>query len=307
MRFIVVALVLGALPQAGAIHAGLREGGQGWLLLTMWVPAVTAFTVSGVSRRMAWAAVRRAGWRWWAPGLALGLAPGLLKVGLLAATGTARWDATHFELAADGTSIHAIHKVGTVLGAGPQSYPFFALNLLLSISLGSVVSALVGGIGEELGWRGFLQPVLERRFGRVLGTILVGVVWAYWHLPVNSLGYNDPQHPLLNAWVTFPLTVVAMSFGFAWLARESGSAWPVALAHGANNTIGAAFLVTPKTWSADILTELASMAMVAAGFVWVALTRAREGRGAGGAPLVATEAVVLPPPSSDHQGAAAQP
>lgn len=77
-----------------------------------------------------------------------------------------------------------------------------------------------------------------------------------------------------------------MSFGFAWIARKSTSAWPAALAHGANNTIGAAFLLTPKTWSVDTLTELASMAMVAAGFVWAALRRERTDRGAGEARLV---------------------
>ena len=281
MRFIVVAFVLGALAQAGAIHAGLREGAQGWLLVTMWVPAATAFTVSGVSRRMTWAAAKKAGWRWLGPGLALGLAPDLLKVALLAATGTGAWDATHFELTADGACIQAIHKLGTVLGGGPQSFPFFALNLLLSVSLGSMVTALVGGIGEELGWRGFLQPVLERRFGRFLATVLVGLVWAFWHLPVNTQGYNDHERPLLNAWVFFPLTVVAMSFGFAWLTQKSGSAWPAAVAHGANNTIGAAFLLTPKTWSADTLTELASMGIVSAGFIWAALRQEREAREVG--------------------------
>lgn len=273
VKFVVVVFALGTLAQVGAIHSGLRQGGSNWLLLTMWVPAVAAFTVSRASRRMAWAAVKRTGWRWLLPGFVVGIAPQVVKVVLLALSGTGAWDAAHFELSPDGSSIAAIHKLGVVLGAGEQSFAVFALNLFLSVSMGSIVVALIGGIGEELGWRGFLQPALERRLGSIKGTILVGLIWAYWHLPANLMGYNDGQHPLLNALLLFPMIVVGMSFGFAWLTRRSGSAWPAALAHGANNTIGTAFLLTPKTWSAGAITEIVSMTIVATFFVWAALKR----------------------------------
>src|SRR3954453_22365974 len=40
------------------------------------------------------------------------------------------------------------------------------------------------GFGEEIGWRGFLQPHLERRHPPVLAANLVAIVWAAWHLPL---------------------------------------------------------------------------------------------------------------------------
>lgn len=177
-----------------------------------------------------------------------------------------------------GMELVDLLKLGVLLGAGEQGFGLFALNLFLSASLGSVVTALIGGIGEELGWRGFLQPSLERRWGPLKGTIAVGLIWAYWHLPANLMGYNDDKHPLLNALLLFPVAVVAMSFGFAWLARRSGSAWPAALAHGANNTLSGAFLMTPQTWSADAATELLSMALVSAVFVRMSLQQKRGQR-----------------------------
>ncbi len=268
-RFLAVAFVGGTLTQILAVRAGLRSGGVGWLLLTMWMPALAALTTCRAARGMAWASLRRSGGHWLGAGLLVGWAPGLLKAALLAATGTGRWDADHFELAPDGRSIQAVHHLAVVLGTGPQGFLVFTLNLFLSIALGSTVAALVGALGEELGWRAVLQPAFERRFGRFAGTCLVGLLWAYWHLPVNLAGYNDAAHPAWTALVLFPVGVVAVSFGFAWLFRRTGSVWPCALAHGANNTLSTAFLVVARGWTADNVMELVSLLLVGSVFAWM--------------------------------------
>ena len=267
-RFLGVASAGGMACQLAAVRLGLRQAGAMFLILTMWTPALAAWTTSRAARRLAWAALRRASFRWWGLGLVVGWLPGLLKTVILAVGGWGRWDDAHFALAPGGGSIQAIHGLGTVLGPGAQGFFYFGLNLLLSISLGSVLAGTFGGLGEELGWRAVLQPSLEGRFGRLAGTCLVGLIWAYWHLPVNLAGYNDPHHPVLTAVVFFPLAAVALSFGFAWLFRESRSVWPVALAHGANNTLGSAFLLVAQGWSADIGAELAALLLVGGWFAW---------------------------------------
>ena len=271
IRFLAVVFAGGMITQAAAIHAGLRQGGGGWLLLTMWTPALAAFTTSRAARHMAWDSLKKLSVRWVALGLLLGWAPGLLKALILAAGGLGDWDSTHFELAPDGQSIQAIHHLGVVLGGGAQSFGLFALNLFLSIVLASAAVALAGAIGEELGWRAVLQPTFEKRFGPFAGTSFVGLIWAFWHLPVNLAGYNDPVHPFWTALLLFPIGIVAMSFGFAWLFRKSRSVWPVALAHGANNTIGTAFLVRAHDWPADTSAELLALLLVGGAFAWVTL------------------------------------
>lgn len=271
VRFLIVTFVVGFALQLWATHAGLRHGGMGWLGLTMWAPTLGVVLAGPTARRMAWAATRRVGWRYLPVALLVGFGPRWIQTAWLALSGRGTWDREHFELAPDGRSIEGIHHLAMVLGVGPQSFSFFALNLALSITVGAMFVALIGGVGEEIGWRGFLQPTLERRFGRVRGTLVVGVIWAYWHVPANLAGYNDERHPLLGTLVVFPLIVVSMSFGFAWLRERSGSVWPPALAHGANNTLGAAFILEAKGWSSSTVLDLVSMALVTGWFIWRAI------------------------------------
>jgi len=39
-------------------------------------------------------------------------------------------------------------------------------------------------LGEEVGWRGLALPLLQDRLGSLGGNILVGIIWALWHLPL---------------------------------------------------------------------------------------------------------------------------
>jgi len=271
LRFLLVVFGVGALAQLmmrGGVHPA-------WALAAMWAPTTAALVASSSSRRRVWAAIRRPAWRWLPFAFLLGVGPRLVKAASLWITGNGAWDAAHLELSPDRASIKAVHHLGTLFPVDHQSFALFALNVGLSIAIGACVVALIGGVGEELGWRAVLQPELERRFGRVKGTFLVGLIWAYWHLPANLAGYNDGQHPRWNALVLFPAAVVAVSFGLAWLTRRSESVWPAALAHGANNTVGQNFLIAPSSWAADSLIEIAATLLVYAPFIWAAARRAQ--------------------------------
>lgn len=272
VRFFAITFLLGIATQLVALHLGLHGPGSAFLLLTMWTPAIAALSASRETRALAIAALKKLRWRWLGLGLLVGLAPGILKALLLALSGAGHWDRAHFELALGGHSIKGIHHLAVVLGSGPQSFPYFALNLFLSLTLGSVILAFLGGVGEELGWRVILQPALEQRCGRLLGTCFVGLIWAYWHLPVNLSGYNDPKHPIWTALLFFPLGLIGLSFSLAWLTTRSRSVWPAALAHGANNTIGSAFLIVTPVWSANTAAELLSLLLVGGFCAWLFLT-----------------------------------
>ncbi len=96
-------------------------------------------------------------------------------------------------------------------------------------------------IGEEIGWRGFLLNGLLKRFSPLVATLIVAVVWAFWHSPL----YFIPGMPSYGQpFAIFALWVVPISFLLTWLWLGTGSVWLSTLMHGSAN-LGAS-LVFPQ-------------------------------------------------------------
>lgn len=45
-----------------------------------------------------------------------------------------------------------------------------------------VLTMVIGAAGEELGWRAYLQPYLQTRFSVLRSSVIVGLLWGFWHL-----------------------------------------------------------------------------------------------------------------------------
>lgn len=89
---------------------------------------------------------------------------------------------------------------------------------------------LQGGIGEEIGWRGFMLPLLQLRWGPIRASIAVGVCWGVWHVPARFVP-GTGQHILF---VT--LLCIALSCIFTWFYNASGgNFWVLAVLHGCVN------------------------------------------------------------------------
>jgi membrane protease YdiL (CAAX protease family) len=122
------------------------------------------------------------------------------------------------------------------LGKGNQSWLVFVLNIFVTGGAFALLNAFFAA-GEEFAWRGLLQPLLTDKFGWVKGVSILGFIWAIWHLPVLLNGYNYPEHPVIGAFVFFPIRLIAISYFYAWLTLKSRSFIPAAIAHGAGNGI----------------------------------------------------------------------
>jgi membrane protease YdiL (CAAX protease family) len=104
-----------------------------------------------------------------------------------------------------------------------------AIKLLLTVGV-----ALPYMLSEEIGMRCYLQPRLMS-LGRRRALLLVGLVWATWHMPLIVL---TPLLPLGNKLISLPLfygAVVAGSFFYGYLRIYTGSVWPSTIAHGVHN------------------------------------------------------------------------
>jgi membrane protease YdiL (CAAX protease family) len=96
--------------------------------------------------------------------------------------------------------------------------------LLFTVYLTTLATNLVQvTLWEEPGWRGFALPRLERLYGPLKGTLLLGLLWSLWHLPAyfvsGWLGPFNPPAMIINILASILLTVL-----FTWVfnnARES--------------------------------------------------------------------------------------
>jgi membrane protease YdiL (CAAX protease family) len=107
-------------------------------------------------------------------------------------------------------------------------WPLLPLVFLQSLILGS-------SMGEELGWRGFALTRLEERFGAVGASLVLGVGWALWHLPLRVA-----THALLGvSEVWFGLAVVGEAVIYTGVFKGTGGSVPaVMLLHSATSTTG---------------------------------------------------------------------
>jgi membrane protease YdiL (CAAX protease family) len=104
--------------------------------------------------------------------------------------------------------------------------------ILVAILLSTPVQA-----GEEIGWRGYALPRLAAHLGLARASIVLGVIWACWHLPfffVPGIDKSGQSFPV------YLLQVTALSAAAAWLYwRTNRSLLLVMLMHSAGNqTIG---------------------------------------------------------------------
>lgn len=93
----------------------------------------------------------------------------------------------------------------------------------------------VGGGQEEFGWRGYALPVLEEKFGLWYANIVLGVIWALWHIPTWFITGTTQSHMNFGG---FLLLMTGYSFIFSWIRKISGNRpFSGLFAHGLANAI----------------------------------------------------------------------
>ena len=115
------------------------------------------------------------------------------------------------------------HQIG--LPAGFAAIPFVA-----------VLFIFVGIInGEELGWRGFALPRLQARFNSLHSSLMLGVIWTIFHLPLFFTKTGSSQADM--SFVSFLLGTVALSVLYTWIFNNTrGSVFLAYLFHASANT-----------------------------------------------------------------------
>lgn len=124
-------------------------------------------------------------------------------------------------------------------------------QLYLIVPAFLVVLIAGGPLAEEPGWRGVLQPTLAERHSAPVAGLVVGVIWAVWHLPLFMIpGTPQAQLPLLGY---VPLTI-GLGVIYGALGRRTGGSLPVAIVlHAASNTAAGVLPVVPSEAGGPLL------------------------------------------------------
>ena len=119
--------------------------------------------------------------------------------------------------------------------------------------------ALIGGGQEEPGWRGFALDRLQGRYSPLVATLVLGVIWGVWHLPIYGLGFVGPM---------------MFVFYYTWLWNRTGTLLLCVLLHG-SFTAALDNLVLMRD---SVTVDLAILGTLVAGAaLLVAATRGRLG------------------------------
>ncbi len=130
----------------------------------------------------------------------------------------------------------AAAALGAAVLAGAQ-VPRWEPSDVLQVVGSLLVTVVVVGVFEELGWRGFLLPRLQRGRTALVAAVMVGLVWLPWHLP--ELVSDPGQRPLAQ----FVIYILALSVVLAWLYNSTKASMPIViLAHAAVNSFTKFFI-----------------------------------------------------------------
>ena len=96
----------------------------------------------------------------------------------------------------------------------------------------------IGGLGEEIGWRGYMMPKLINIFGMGKAVIIGGIIWGIWHWPLTYVGHNFGTDYKGYPWAGFAGMIflcVFMGILLTFVTVKTGSVWPAAILHAVNN------------------------------------------------------------------------
>ncbi|MFE7441049.1 CPBP family intramembrane glutamic endopeptidase [Streptomyces chartreusis] len=158
--------------------------------------------------------------------------------------------------------------------------PGLPSTAILAVYLpGLLVQMVTTGLAEEPGWREFAMPRLQSRNRPLTATLVVGVLWGGWHLPLFLTEWGGGPHVAWTAPVEFVATSVLFSAVMTWVFNKSGESMPlVMLLHcGVNNYFSMAWSDLFPSLSRTDVAHAFLLASLAGALVLVVATRGRLG------------------------------
>lgn len=123
------------------------------------------------------------------------------------------------------------------------SFDISRFNLRTTQLLPQIVVIVFIAVGEEYGWRGFLLPKLMNKFNLFYSSIILGLIWGFWHFPAYLIGTGVP---LQMDFMVFLLWVVLATLFISWIYYYTKSVLTSILAHISANVAFNYLLILPE-------------------------------------------------------------
>jgi membrane protease YdiL (CAAX protease family) len=120
-----------------------------------------------------------------------------------------------------------------------SNFQGFSPRILVNYPVYFIGIFFATGLPEEIGWRGFALPRMQRQYGPLWGSVLLGVLWAFWHLcsfllPAHGGGPDVSFAVMFTNFAIFFVMVVALTIIFTWVFNYTrGSIFIASLVHTA--------------------------------------------------------------------------
>ena len=229
------------------VFSGNEENAQGGLALLQFAPAVSAIVTKLIHQRN----VRGLGWKWGKTryqllSLILPFGIGLVSFSLV-------WFLGFGGFSSEAYIAEAQAGIAESFGLNITSVAVVYLILILLNGTAGLILPGIFAFGEELGWRGFLVPELNKHVNFTKTGLISGVIWTVYHYPL-LIGLMVPQlgisvWPLL---ITSMIGGVALSIIMAWLRLKSGSVWTAVFFHAALNAHNQGFFQNMTTETSSL-------------------------------------------------------
>ncbi len=133
-----------------------------------------------------------------------------------------------------------------VSGRTEMVLPFYMFFLNLPGNL------FIGGL-EEAGWMYLLQPELDKKYGFVLSSVSVGIIWLIWHLPLFFIPGTSHYEGLIDFWM-FAAQIIAFRFFYGAIYKISGKGhvFMCVLFYTMFNAASHVFGILTMTWAGTI-------------------------------------------------------
>jgi uncharacterized protein len=186
------------------------------------------------------------------------------------------WRVSPKLLAASLFGMPAVFGISLSLAAAVKSstvdVPWPSAATVAMVFVGMLLTA---GVGEELGWRGYLLPELRRSLSSVAASGVVAVIWFVWHLPLFWVtGASQQEIPVS----TFALGLISYSFILTWLVEAANSSLVAVLFHTSANVVFWLVMVLVKRSPLESRFSPAYVGLIALLGVVAALSLAVRGR-----------------------------